>query len=261
MMDPGLRNPYLFDPNNTSVIPNYDTPPPTPARRLFQVPDITHYTYDSTTFTYTQVQGRENAAELGDWRVNKPTWNGNLAQGNTDLINSTVFANITTTPPTPFNATIGDISYYYPPTPPGTPIGYPSIGYSNLLGGFNYPFSMSYPPPTAPVYNPPVDNRKHPYFRTEMMSKVMNLSTVRTHQYAVWVTVGFFEVLRPGNKQMATIDPTRVPDILGAELGLSAGTNVRYRAFAIIDRSLATGFNPSDPGDFRDVITYRRRIE
>ena len=27
-----------------------------------------------------------------------------------------------------------------------------------------------------------------------MLQKVMNLTTVRTHQYAVWMTVGFFEV-------------------------------------------------------------------
>ena len=47
------------------------------------------------------------------------------------------------------------------------------------------------------------DNRQHPYFRTELMQKAMNLTTVRTHQYAVWITVGFFEVKRQGDLLMA----------------------------------------------------------
>jgi hypothetical protein len=36
-----------------------------------------------------------------------------------------------------------------------------------------------------------LDNRQHPYFRTEMLEKALNLTTVRTHQYAVWITIGF----------------------------------------------------------------------
>ena len=89
----------------------------------------------------------------------------------------------------------------------------------------------------------------------------MNLATVRTHQYAVWVTVGFFEVVKPGNPRVAAFDPTQVPDILGAELGGSTGSNTRYRGFFLLDRTRATGFNPYNPGDFRKVVTYRRRIE
>ena len=28
---------------------------------------------------------------------------------------------------------------------------------------------------------------------------MMNLTTPRTHQYAVWMTIGFFEVIRQGD--------------------------------------------------------------
>ena len=92
----------------------------------------------------------------------------------------------------------------------------------------------------------------------------MNLTTVRTHQYATWVTVGFFEIVLQGDPQH--IDPVSgllspTPDKLGREIGALEGKSVRYRSFFIIDRSLATGFNPADPGDFRDLVTYRRRIE
>ena len=83
----------------------------------------------------------------------------------------------------------------------------------------------------------------------------MNLTTVRTHQFAVWVTVGFFEVLQPGDAS------TNIPDQLGREIGAQQGRNVRYRSFFLLDRTKATGFNPQDPGDFRDVVLYRRRIE
>jgi hypothetical protein len=272
IMDPGLRNPYLSDPNDVlGPSPLFDLPPPVPARRLFQVPDIANYTYTGASGWLTAAAGRENAAELGDHRVNIPIWNANLALGSTDLFDPTVFAG-PPLPPQPgvmppftwssttagFHSTVPNTLYDYG----GVAGAYnPPYFYSNLLGGFNYPFSAIVPPVTPPQAGLPIDNRRHPAFRTEMMSKMMNLSTVRTHQYAVWMTVGFFEVVRPGNPNMAGIDPTQVPDIIGAELGLNAGTNVRYRAFAIIDRSLATGFNPSDPGDFRDVIVYRRRIE
>ena len=41
-------------------------------------------------------------------------------------------------------------------------------------------------------------------------------------------------------------------DQLGNELG-ARGKNVRYRSFFLLDRTRATGFNPYDPGDFRDL--------
>ena len=99
-----------------------------------------------------------------------------------------------------------------------------------------------------------------------MLSKVMNNSTTRTHQYAVWITVGLFEVVREGNPQMADVrDPVTgvsyAVDLLGPELNAAVGKNVRYRSYFIIDRSGATGFNPNDPGDYRNLITFSRRIE
>ncbi len=101
------------------------------------------------------------------------------------------------------------------------------------------------------------DNRQHPVFQTEWLQKVMNLTTVRTHQFAVWVTVGFFEVSSAGNAQV--VPP--IPDVLGREVGAREGRAIRYRSFFLLDRTRIPGFNPQDPGDFRDVVLYRRRIE
>jgi hypothetical protein len=105
-----------------------------------------------------------------------------------------------------------------------------------------------------------LDRSRHPYFRTEMLQKAMNVTTVRTHQYAVWITVGFFEVTRQGNPDLASSRPDLAYDVLGREIGLN-GRLVRYRGFYIVDRTRATGFNPSDPGDFHDCVVYGHLIQ
>ena len=98
-------------------------------------------------------------------------------------------------------------------------------------------------------------NMQHPAFRSEWIQKITNLTTVRTHQYAVWITIGLFEVVQPGDPTTAT------PDILGLEVGLLSGRNTRYRSFFLLDRTRAIGFNPQAPGDLRNVVVYRQNIE
>ncbi len=106
------------------------------------------------------------------------------------------------------------------------------------------------------------DDRQHPYWRTELMQKAMNLTTVRTHQYAVWITVGFFEVKRRGDiGMMAQGQPQLAFDIMGAEVGAQNGQATRFRGFFIVDRLQITGFNPADIGGFRKAVVYRKMIE
>ena len=99
------------------------------------------------------------------------------------------------------------------------------------------------------------DLRAHPFFRTEGLQKMMNLTTIRTHQFAAWITVGFFEVVRRGRPQ------DLIADQFGQELIQTNGRKVRYRGFFILDRTQAAGFNPANPGGAREVVIYRRRIE
>jgi len=101
----------------------------------------------------------------------------------------------------------------------------------------------------------------HPYWRSEWMQKMMNLSTVRTHQYAVWVTVGFFEVVSQGDPAAAGTNPDAAFDVIGREVGLIGGKNVRHRGFFIVDRLKLDGFDPTSPGKFRDAVLYRRMIQ
>ncbi|MGZ3395167.1 MAG: hypothetical protein ACXWPK_14020, partial [Isosphaeraceae bacterium] len=153
-------------------------------------------------------------------------------------------------------------------TVPGPKDYYFNNGYPNLVwsGGSN---PTGYVPTS--VYlgannatNP--DYSQHPYWRSEMMQKVMNLTTVRTHQYAVWITIGFFEVTRQGDPLMANANPgtslaTLGFDTLGPEIGASSGQTTRYRGFFLVDRLQLTGYDPNVIGSFRPAVVYRQTIE
>ena len=239
--------------------------PPTPALRLFEVPDVQQSlgTYTSNASVISQANIATYTADVGgtvpsdpaaaqEYIINRPTVPQQLSTGIGAFFNygsnpaaatppSLVFAptplmisanpNILPTIFLPDNFTPGGLTTTGTPTVPNSQV-------NNFLGGGGNN-----------------DHRQHPLYRTEWLQKVMNLTTVRTHQFAVWITVGFFEVVRTGTPELG------VPDVLGAELGIAAGTNVRYRSFFTLDRTKATGFNPYYPGNFRDVVTYRRRIE
>ena len=93
------------------------------------------------------------------------------------------------------------------------------------------------------------------------MQRLMNLTTPRTHQFAVWLTIGFFEVTRQGDLGMLAYDPRFAFDILGPEIGAANGKSTRYRGFYLVDRLRLTGFNSSSSSAFRQTLVYRRRIQ
>lgn len=94
-----------------------------------------------------------------------------------------------------------------------------------------------------------VAGEAHPYLRYELLTAVDELTTTRSHVFAVWVTVGFFEV----------VDETTSPVKLGAEIGMAANRQVRHRFFAIVDRSNLQLFGARDLGGRFEVTRYLTR--
>ena len=256
LQDPGIKNPFLdiqfhnttsesdIPPGTRRLAPPYDvqpaatpqpipapfppTIPPTPARRLLQVPDLALTGAAATPSSNASLKTQENTTTTvtppyTSYVVNQPVvtpqlWSGSLTYPPTLFTpNRAAFAadNLTPQADTTLNNDLG----------------------AGSIGAVTD------------------DLRMHPVYRTEMIQKISNLTTVRTQQFATWITVGFFEVVATGTPELS------VPDTLGAEIGAGAGDRVRYRAFFVIDRTKATGFNPYYPGNFRDCVTYRRRIE
>jgi hypothetical protein len=76
----------------------------------------------------------------------------------------------------------------------------------------------------------------HPYLRRDLMNKVFNKLTTRSNVFAVWMTIGYFQVTNASTKPMQ----------LGQEVGITNGTNVRHQFFAIVDRTNLTQ-NPANP--------------
>ncbi len=228
--DPGIRNPFLA---MSTLFPRQL--PQVPSRRLFQVPDSANGSTGVTPTTPASASAEYYPGIAGNgYTINQPIVHPNLSSnGSSNVQTSNLFLDVQT----------GII-------PPGAPNdgSVTPLTVNQYLGAGVV--SGVYPPTST---NP--DNRQHPYFRTEMMQKVMNLTTVRTHQFAVWITVGFFEVLKAGSPTLG------YPDQLGAELGLISGKNVRYRSFFLLDRTHGVGWNNLNPQDFRDLVVYRRRIE
>jgi hypothetical protein len=87
-------------------------------------------------------------------------------------------------------------------------------------------------------YNAPQYLNDNPYMKSEIMNKMFHRLTTRSNVFALWLTVGFFEVLDDS-------DPARPPK-LGREIGRSENRHVRHRMFAILDRTNLT-FNPTNP--------------
>lgn len=105
-----------------------------------------------------------------------------------------------------------------------------------------------------------VDNtNRNPFFRYQGLERLSNLVTTRSNVYAVWITVGYFEV----SPAPAGYNPAVYPDgyQLGQELGTDTGEIDRHRAFYIIDRTIPVGFQRGQDLNAEKAILVNRFIE
>jgi hypothetical protein len=96
-----------------------------------------------------------------------------------------------------------------------------------------------------------VAGQDHPYVRSELLTAIDERVAVRSNVFAVWVTVGFFEVG----------DDTSSPIKLGAEIGQAANRQVRHRFFAIVDRTKLQLFGTQAIGGRVEVTRYLARSQ
>ncbi|MEM8945071.1 MAG: hypothetical protein AAGD11_07800 [Planctomycetota bacterium] len=132
---------------------------------------------------------------------------------------------------------------------------------------------------TGVVENAFRDSNRNAAFRYQPITRLSSMTTNRSNVYAVWVTIGFFEVqeapsldeFRALNDPMDNLSPAvqqalydRVyPDgyQFGQEAGSDTGDIRRVREFAMIDRTIPVAFEPGENHNIDKAIRLRRRIE
>ncbi|MFM7242907.1 MAG: hypothetical protein ACKO40_01860, partial [Planctomycetaceae bacterium] len=95
----------------------------------------------------------------------------------------------------------------------------------------------------ADTTDPGPDPAGNPQFQYLTANRLANVATTRSHVFAVWVTVGFF-------------DP-----VTGEELGADTGDIRRHRGFFIFDRSIPVAYETGKDHNVRDAILLRRIIQ
>lgn len=98
---------------------------------------------------------------------------------------------------------------------------------------------------------------RNPYFAYQPLGKMMNMVTTNSNCYAIWITVGYFEVEEAGAPNYIYPDGYR----LGMEIGADSGEIKRHRAFYVVDRSIPVGFEPGEDHNVDKCVLLRRVIE
>ena len=120
---------------------------------------------------------------------------------------------------------------------------------------------------------PSLDAGRNPGIAYGPMTRLQNLTTTRSGCFAVWITVGFFEVApapsfanaavaeRFGNNRELYNRVYPEGYQLGQEINIDTGDTQRFRAFYIVDRTRPVAFKPGEDVNTEAAILLRRRIE
>jgi hypothetical protein len=121
------------------------------------------------------------------------------------------------------------------------------------------------------------NTNRNPYFRYQPLTRLGSMATTHSNVYAVWVTIGFFEVEEaPDRGTFADRNSLPLGDPatdalynrvypegyeLSREMGSDTGDFQRLRGFAIVDRSIPVAFEPGENHNVERAVRLRRRIE
>ncbi|MEQ8849125.1 hypothetical protein [Botrimarina sp.] len=135
---------------------------------------------------------------------------------------------------------------------------------------------------------PSLDTERNPLHRYSPIQQMAGQATTRSGVYAVWITIGFFEVTPArenpriveryfadlaNNVFAGNTDEMRARAeamfhsvypggwTLGRELDFDTGQNRRHRGFYIVDRTRPVAFRPGEDANADEAVLLRRRIE
>jgi len=107
----------------------------------------------------------------------------------------------------------------------------------------------------ADTADPGPDPAGNPRFQYLTANRLANVATTRSHVFAVWVTVGFFQWDETTKKYITDSNDNPV------ELGADTGDIRRHRGFFIFDRSIPVAYETGKDHNVRDAILLRRIIQ
>jgi hypothetical protein len=110
------------------------------------------------------------------------------------------------------------------------------------------------------------DPNRDPFFRYQLLTKLGGMFTTRSNVYAIWVTVGLFEVERMSTTQLRALQtdlghPNRDGYRIARELGSSLGSTRRFRGFALVDRTIPVGFQRGENYNVDKCFLVRRLVK
>jgi hypothetical protein len=129
------------------------------------------------------------------------------------------------------------------PSIPGVP------GYQPFFE--TYPHVQPIPPDDIVVVDNARDAERNAYFYYQGIQRLGNLVTTRSNVYAIWITVGFFQIDTAGNSARTAPD----------EIGFETGEIKRHRAFYMLDRSIPVACEPGKNHNVDRAIVLRRYLE
>ena len=96
------------------------------------------------------------------------------------------------------------------------------------------------------------------YFQNAMRQRLGNLVTTRSSVFAIWITVGYFEVDENDENDGLRLDPNTGR---GVEVGRESGGAVRNRGFYLFDRSIPVAYEPGKNHNIERAILVESFIE